>query len=102
LYIGLSEASAATIRRAHATHPITAVQSEYSLFERGVERDVLPVLLELGIGFVPYSPLGRGFLTGTVNVNALGDDDFRKTVPRFTGENADRNARLVTIVREVA
>jgi aryl-alcohol dehydrogenase-like predicted oxidoreductase len=101
-YIGLSEASAATIRRAHATHPITAVQSEYSLFERGVEHDVLPVLQELGIGFVPYSPLGRGFLTGTVDVQSLGDDDFRKTVPRFTGEDGDRNARLVKIVREVA
>jgi aryl-alcohol dehydrogenase-like predicted oxidoreductase len=101
-YIGLSEASAATIRRAHATHPITAVQSEYSLFERGVERDVLPTLQELGIGFVPYSPLGRGFLTGTVDARSLSDDDFRKTVPRFTGEDGERNARLVTIVREVA
>ncbi|MDB5092263.1 MAG: Aldo/keto reductase [Candidatus Eremiobacteraeota bacterium] len=101
-YIGLSEASAATIRRAHATHPITAVQSEYSLFERGVEYEVLPTLEELGIGFVPYSPLGRGFLTGTVDVQSLDDDDFRKTVPRFTGADGERNARLVTIVREVA
>jgi aryl-alcohol dehydrogenase-like predicted oxidoreductase len=101
-YIGLSEASAATIRRAHATHPITAVQSEYSLWTRDVERDVLPVLDELGIGFVPYSPLGRGFLTGTVNVQSLSDDDFRKTVPRFLGEDGERNARLVEIVREVA
>ena len=101
-YIGLSEASAATIRRAHATHPISAVQSEYSLWTRDVEREVLPVLEELGIGFVPYSPLGRGFLTGTFDVTSLGDDDFRKTNPRFAGENGERNARLVEIVRDVA
>jgi aryl-alcohol dehydrogenase-like predicted oxidoreductase len=101
-YIGLSEASAATIRRAHAVHPITAVQSEYSLWERGVEREVLPVLQELGIGFVPYSPLGRGFLTGTVDVQSLSANDFRRTVPRFNGENVEHNARLVEIVREVA
>ena len=101
-YIGLSEASAATIRRAHATHPITAVQSEYSLWSREVEHEVLPMLEELGIGFVPYSPLGRGFLTGTIDVKSLGDDDFRKTNPRFAGENGDRNARLVELVREVA
>lgn len=101
-HIGLSEASAATIRRAHATHPITAVQSEYSLWTRDVEREVLPVLQELGIGFVPYSPLGRGFLTGTIDVKSLGADDFRKTNPRFAGENGERNARLVEIVREVA
>jgi aryl-alcohol dehydrogenase-like predicted oxidoreductase len=101
-YIGLSEASAATIRRAHATHPITAVQSEYSLWTRDVEHEVLPVLHELGIGFVPYSPLGRGFLTGTLDVKALGDDDFRKSNPRFAGENGERNARLVEIVREIA
>jgi aryl-alcohol dehydrogenase-like predicted oxidoreductase len=101
-HIGLSEASAATIRRAHATHPIAAVQSEYSLWSRDVEDEVLPALRELGIGFVPYSPLGRGFLTGTVDVKSLGDDDFRKTVPRFLGDNVERNARLVDIVREVA
>jgi aryl-alcohol dehydrogenase-like predicted oxidoreductase len=101
-YIGLSEASGATIRRAHATYAITAVQSEYSLWERGVEREVLPVLEELGIGFVPYSPLGRGFLTGTIDPKSLGDDDFRKTNPRFAGENGEHNARLVEIVREVA
>jgi aryl-alcohol dehydrogenase-like predicted oxidoreductase len=101
-YIGLSEASAATIRRAHATHPITAVQSEYSLWTRDVEHEVLPVLHELGIGFVPYSPLGRGFLTGTLDVKAMGDDDFRKSNPRFAGENGERNARLVEIVREIA
>ncbi|MDB5070227.1 MAG: yhdN7 [Candidatus Eremiobacteraeota bacterium] len=101
-HLGLSEASAATIRRAHATHPIAAVQSEYSLWSRDVEAEVLPALRELGIGFVPYSPLGRGFLTGTVNPESLGNDDFRRTNPRFSGENAERNAALVDIVRSVA
>ena len=101
-FIGLSEAGAATIRRAHAVHPITAVQSEYSLWTRDVEDTVLPALRELGIGFVPYSPLGRGFLTGTVDVNALGNDDFRRTQPRFNGEIAARNAAVVDIVRDVA
>jgi len=101
-HIGLSEASAATIRRAHKTHPIAAVQSEYSLWTRDVERDVLPTLAELGIGFVPYSPLGRGFLTGTVDVSSLGDDDFRKTNPRFAGESGERNAQLLDIVKQVA
>ena len=101
-HLGLSEASAATIRRAHATHPIAAVQSEYSLWSRDVEADVLPAIRELGIGFVPYSPLGRGFLTGTVNAESLRDDDFRRTNPRFSGENAERNAALVDIVRSVA
>jgi len=99
-YIGLSEASAATIRRAHAVHPITAVQSEYSLFSRDVEATVLPALVELGIGFVPYSPLGRGFLTGTVTRDTLAPDDFRRNNPRF--EHEDANARLVEIVRGVA
>jgi aryl-alcohol dehydrogenase-like predicted oxidoreductase len=101
-HLGLSEASAATIRRAHATHPIAAVQSEYSLWSRDVEAEVLPAVRELGIGFVPYSPLGRGFLTGTVSPDALPDTDFRRTNPRFTGENAERNAALVDIVRSVA
>ena len=101
-FLGLSEASAATIRRAHATHPIAAVQSEYSLWSRDVEDQVLPALLELGIGFVPYSPLGRGFLTGAVSPEALTGDDFRRTQPRFTGDNAARNAALVEIVRSVA
>ena len=100
--IGLSEASAATIRRAHAVHPITAVQSEYSLWTRDPERDVLPTLNELGIGFVPYSPLGRGFLTGTVDPKSLGDDDWRKTNPRFAGDNGEQNLHVVAIVREVA
>jgi aryl-alcohol dehydrogenase-like predicted oxidoreductase len=101
-HLGLSEASAATIRRAHATHPIAAVQSEYSLWSRDVEREVLPAVRELGIGFVPYSPLGRGFLTGTVDANALATDDFRRTLPRFTGDNVDRNAALVETVRAIA
>ena len=101
-YLGLSEASAATIRRAHATHPIAAVQSEYSLWSRDVEREVLPAVRELGIGFVPYSPLGRGFLTGTVDATALAQDDFRRTLPRFAGDNVERNAALVETVRSVA
>jgi aryl-alcohol dehydrogenase-like predicted oxidoreductase len=101
-FLGLSEASASTIRRAHATHPIAAVQSEYSLWSRDVEDEVLPALLELGIGFVPYSPLGRGFLTGTVKPEALSENDFRLTLPRFTGDNAARNAAIVEIVRSVA
>jgi aryl-alcohol dehydrogenase-like predicted oxidoreductase len=101
-HLGLSEASAATIRRAHATHPIAAVQSEYSLWSRDVEREVLPAVRELGIGFVPYSPLGRGFLTGTVDANALAENDFRRTLPRFAGENVDRNAALVETVRAIA
>jgi aryl-alcohol dehydrogenase-like predicted oxidoreductase len=101
-FLGLSEASAATIRRAHATHPIAAVQSEYSLWSRDVEETVLPAIRELGIGFVPYSPLGRGFLTGTVKPESLGADDFRLTQPRFTGENGARNAAIVEIVRSVA
>jgi aryl-alcohol dehydrogenase-like predicted oxidoreductase len=101
-HLGLSEASAATIRRAHATHPIAAVQSEYSLWSRDVEAEVLPALRELGIGFVPYSPLGRGFLTGAVDTSALGEKDFRRTLPRFAAENAERNAALVETVRSVA
>jgi aryl-alcohol dehydrogenase-like predicted oxidoreductase len=101
-YLGLSEASAATIRRAHAVHPITALQSEYSLWTRGVEKDVLPTLAELGIGFVPYSPLGRGFLTGTVTPDALDASDFRRTNPRFSGDAATNNAKLVEIVKTVA
>ncbi|MGD1067255.1 MAG: aldo/keto reductase, partial [Vulcanimicrobiaceae bacterium] len=101
-FLGLSEASAATIRRAHAVHPITALQSEYSLWTRGVEQEVLPTLAELGIGFVPYSPLGRGFLTGTVTPDTLEASDFRRTNPRFTGEAAANNAKLVDIVKAVA
>ncbi|MFZ0364522.1 MAG: aldo/keto reductase [Candidatus Cybelea sp.] len=101
-FLGLSEVSAYTLRRAHAVHPISALQSEYSLWERGVEERILPVARELGVGLVPYSPLGRGFLTGAVNVDALGENDFRRTNPRFSKESARVNARIVDLVREVA
>jgi aryl-alcohol dehydrogenase-like predicted oxidoreductase len=102
-YLGLSEAAAATIRRAHATHPITALQSEWSLFCREPEETVLPTLRELGIGFVPFSPLGRGFLTGEVTTpDDFGPDDFRRTNPRFQGDNFARNLQLVDRVRELA
>jgi len=102
-HLGLSEASAATVRRAHATHPIAALQSEWSLFEREPERKVLPTLRELGIAFVPFSPLGRGFLTGQITTQEdFGPDDFRRHNPRFTGENFDRNLRLVGLVRDLA
>jgi aryl-alcohol dehydrogenase-like predicted oxidoreductase len=101
--LGLSEASAATIRRAHATYPVTALQSEYSLWTRDVEDEILPTLRELGIGLVPYSPLGRGFLTGTISsAEDLAQDDFRRTNPRFVGEALDRNLALVAAVRELA
>jgi aryl-alcohol dehydrogenase-like predicted oxidoreductase len=94
--IGLSEVDAATIRRAHAVHPLAAVQSEYSLWAREVEAEVLPTLRELGIGFVPFSPLGRGFLAGAVTSAAdLGAEDFRRTLPRFQQEAIDANLRLV-------
>lgn len=103
-YLGLSEASAATIRRAHAVHPISALQSEYSLWERGIEAEIIPTLRELGIGLVPYSPLGRGFLTGiTKRADEFPDGDWRKVnVPRFQGENFDRNFALVELVKEIA
>ncbi|MBV9699411.1 MAG: aldo/keto reductase [Candidatus Eremiobacteraeota bacterium] len=101
-FLGLSEVSAETLRRANAVHPISALQSEYSLWERQVEKNILPAVRELGIGFVPYSPLGRGFLTGTINVNALGDNDARKNHPRFSAENAEKNQRIVDVVRRVA
>ncbi len=101
-YLGLSEVSAHTLRRAHAVHPISALQSEYSLWERGVEEKILPAARELGVGLVPYSPLGRGFLTGAVNVHALGENDFRRSNPRFSKESARINARIVELVREVA
>jgi aryl-alcohol dehydrogenase-like predicted oxidoreductase len=102
-HIGLSEASAATIRRAHATHPLTAVQTEYSLWSRDVERDVLPTLRELGIGLVAYSPLGRGFLSGRFSSpEELAKDDFRRTIPRLAGENLESNLRLVAKVEELA
>ena len=102
-HIGLSEAWTGTIRRAHAVHPITALQSEYSLWTREQEPEVLPLLQELGIGFVPYSPLGRGFLTGTIrSTDDIKDGDNRKTNPRFVGENFDRNLRLADEVADIA
>ncbi|WP_324644317.1 aldo/keto reductase [Pseudarthrobacter sp. LT1] len=102
-HLGLSEASAETIRRAHAVHPITALQTEYSLWEREPETKVFPVLAELGIGFVPYSPLGRGFLTGQIrSADDFAEDDFRKHSPRFQGENFARNLELVDRVKELA
>jgi aryl-alcohol dehydrogenase-like predicted oxidoreductase len=100
-YLGLSEASAETIRRAHAVHPITAVQSEWSLFSRDIEESVLPTCRELGIGIVPYSPLGRGMLTGALP-SELPADDFRRTLPRFSGDNLDANLALVEEIRAVA
>jgi aryl-alcohol dehydrogenase-like predicted oxidoreductase len=103
LHIGLSEAGPDTIRRAHAVHPIAAVQTEYSLWTRDPEAELLPLLRELGIGFVPYSPLGHGFLTGDIrSPEQLSDDDWRKTNPRFSGENFQRNLRIVDEVQSVA
>lgn len=103
-YLGLSEASPETIRRAHKVHPITALQTEYSLWERHVEAEILPTVRELGIGFVPYSPLGRGFLTGTIlKKSDLGDKDFRaERYPRFAGENLSKNRHLVERVQAIA
>jgi aryl-alcohol dehydrogenase-like predicted oxidoreductase len=103
-YLGLSEASPATIRRAHKVHPITALQTEYSLWERHVEKEILPTVRELGIGFVPYSPLGRGFLTGAITKPGdLGAKDSRtQRFPRFAGEAFDRNMGLVERVRAIA
>jgi aryl-alcohol dehydrogenase-like predicted oxidoreductase len=103
LHIGLSEAGPATIRRAHAVHPVAALQTEYSLWTRDPEVALLPLLRELGIGFVPYSPLGHGFLTGGIrSPEQLADDDWRKTNPRFTGGNFQRNLRIVDEVQAVA
>jgi aryl-alcohol dehydrogenase-like predicted oxidoreductase len=102
-FLGLSEAAPATIRRAHATHPITAVQTELSLWSRDAEAEVLPTVRELGIGFVAYSPLGRGFLTGQIkSPEDFPDDDYRRFHPRFTGENFARNIALVREVEEMA
>jgi aryl-alcohol dehydrogenase-like predicted oxidoreductase len=101
-HFGLSEASAQTIRRAHAVQPVTALQTEYSLWTRDVESEILPLLRELGIGFVPYSPLGHGLLTGQIRtVEDFADDDWRKTNPRFTGENFRRNLAIVDEVRAI-
>jgi aryl-alcohol dehydrogenase-like predicted oxidoreductase len=103
-YLGLSEASPATIRRAHRVHPITALQTEYSLWERHVEREILPTVRELGIGFVPYSPLGRGFLTGRItDTSKLESSDSRATrMPRFAAENFEHNWKLVERVKTIA
>jgi aryl-alcohol dehydrogenase-like predicted oxidoreductase len=100
---GLSEAGVQTIRRAHAVQPVTALQSEFSLFWREPEKDVMPTLEELGIGFVPYSPLGRGFLTGKIDENTKFDSsDFRNIVPRFTPEARKANQALVDLLRKIA
>lgn len=102
-FLGLSEAGADTLRRAHAVHPISALQSEYSLWERNLEADVLPVLRELGIGLVPFSPLGRGFLTGTARrAEEYAEDDYRRGDPRFQGANFDANVRTAAVVGTVA
>lgn len=102
-FLGLSEAAPATIRRAHAVHPIAALQTEYSLWSREPEAEILPTLRELGIGFVAYSPLGRGFLTGQIQTfEDLAPDDFRRRAPRFQGENFQKNLDLVERVRELA
>lgn len=102
-YLGLSEAGAGNIRRAHAVHPISALQSEYSLWERNLESDIIPLLRQLGIGLVPFSPLGRGFLTGKApRPEQTAEQDFRRGDPRFQGENFDRNLRLVEEVTKIA
>jgi aryl-alcohol dehydrogenase-like predicted oxidoreductase len=102
-YFGLSEAGIATIRRAHAVHPVSALQSEYSLWERNLEADIIPTLWELGIGLVPFSPLGRGFLTGEVKrAEDYPEDDFRRNDPRYQGENYDANVAAAQIVRDIA
>ncbi len=102
-YLGISEAAPTTIRKAHAVHPISALQTEYSLWSRDVEDEILPTVRELGIGFVPYSPLGRGFLTGAIqSPEDFDEDDYRRRSPRFQGENFDKNLELVEKVREIA
>jgi aryl-alcohol dehydrogenase-like predicted oxidoreductase len=102
-FLGLSEAGADTLKKAHATHPIAALQSEYSLWERGIEEEILPICQDLGIGFVPYSPLGRGFLTGQISSrDDLPEDDYRRNDPRYSEENFDQNTKLVDVVKEVA
>jgi len=103
LHLGLSEAAPETIRRAHAVHPITALQTEYSVFAREPEAEIIPTCRELGIGFVSYSPLGRGFLSGRfASPDDLAEDDFRRTQPRFQGENLEANMRIVAKLQEIA
>ncbi|MET4622236.1 aryl-alcohol dehydrogenase-like predicted oxidoreductase [Arthrobacter sp. 2762] len=101
-HLGLSEVTAEELRQANAVHPIAAVQSEWSIWSRDVEQNVVPAAKELGVGFVPYSPLGRGFLTGTISASDLGENDFRHKIPRFGGEALDANQAVVAAVREVA
>jgi aryl-alcohol dehydrogenase-like predicted oxidoreductase len=102
-HLGLSEASAATLRRAHAVHPIAALQTEYSLWSRDVEAEILPACRELGVTFVPYAPLGRAFLTGAIrDLEGLSDKDRRREMPRFQAENLERNRRLLGAIEEVA
>ncbi|HVO98597.1 MAG TPA: aldo/keto reductase [Bryobacteraceae bacterium] len=102
-FLGLSEVGVETLRRANQVHPITAVQSEYSLWERGIEESILPVMRELGIGLVPFSPLGRGYLTGALQSSSVfGENDFRRNLPRFSDEHLAANQRLVAIVKTVA
>jgi len=102
-HIGLCEVSAATLRKAHAVHPVSAVQTEYSLWTRDVESEILPTCKELGVGFVPYSPLGRGFLTGTYDKSTeFAEDDFRANLPRFSSENMSKNLAIVDCMRSLA
>jgi aryl-alcohol dehydrogenase-like predicted oxidoreductase len=102
-HLGLSEAAASTIERAHKVHPIAAVQSEFSLWTRDYQDDVIPLCQTLGITFVPYSPLGRGFLTGEIKtIDDLASDDWRRSNPRFQGENFDLNLKMVEVVKSIA
>ncbi|WP_018682428.1 aldo/keto reductase [Actinokineospora enzanensis] len=101
-HLGMSEAGAASIRRAAAVHPIAALQSEWSLWSRDIEAEILPTCRELGIGIVPFSPLGRGFLTGRLTADALGDGDMRAAMPRFAGDNFDRNRAIVAALESIA
>lgn len=102
-FLGLSEAGPETIRRAHAVHPITALQTEYSLWSREPEEQILPTVRELGIGYVAYSPLGRGFLTGQIrSIDDLAEDDYRRSAPRFQGENFQKNLDLVKVIETMA
>jgi aryl-alcohol dehydrogenase-like predicted oxidoreductase len=102
-YFGLSEAGEGTIRRAHATHPVTALQSEYSLWERNLEARIIPLLRELKIGLVPFSPLGRGFLTGTTKrAEEYPEGDYRRNDPRFQGQNYEANVKAAAVVKKIA